>query len=404
MSGIENKKFQYYVDTRGDSTLARHVDLENFPEGTERTLEPGDTIDGYMIGDMLGRTSASEVSSAVNMETGEHVALKLPYTRESAGNIAHEVSVHRHIGRLPFVAMMDGFGTWQERPYIATRAQEQGTLYDMLRRHQASTIRGVVNELRDGLIGHAGEIDEPALFEAVSELQGDGLSQELARIVNSRSEVDVPELIDLVAEIAQESGHDIAFDSLIARGVTMRLLENELHQNSLKMPQGEELRKRLRIVGGTAVGVTFLHEAGYVHRDIKPANIGIDLRGTGKVIDLGISDHPNNAHAEDLIWGSLGENISPEGYRGFTVPESDVWALGATAFRALTGAVPIEPPAERRLMEYYRRVIKGPEHSVRELNTAVPSEVNDAVMAALHPDMHKRPSVEEFQEVFEKAA
>lgn len=406
MTGIENKKFQYCVNTKDGSSIAPHVDPALFPKAEGHSIvEPGEVVDHYEVSELLGSTSASEVRLATNLDTGEPVALKLPCQPESADNILHEVYIHRQIGRLPFVATMDGHGMWHERPFIATRAQEGGSLHDLLWRYKASTIRGLVDRLRDGLVKHGGAIDEYDLYVAEQDLIGDGLAQELARMVNSSDEVDLLQMTDFVAEIAQENGHDVAFRSGMSKGLTMRLLENQIHLSQDKMPRDEELKRRLKIMGGATIGISNLHAAGFVHRDIKTANIGIDLAGRGKVIDLGISDEPNKAFADDVVVGTPLESISPEGYRGFSTEEGDVWAVGATTYRALTGTAPIQPPDDASsLIGYYKRVMDGPEYTPRDFNDAVPSEVDDIVMAALHPDFHKRPSIQELQETFEKAA
>lgn len=403
MTGIENKQFEYSGDTKGYSSLSPGISSLPAPDEGFRTLESGLIIAGYEIGDPLGRTRASEVSNAVNLETGEHVALKVPRTRESALVVEHEIDVHRLIGRLPFVAMMDGHGVWQDMPFIATRAQEKGTLSSAIDKDHLATVSGVVDLLRDKLTEAEGEeIDEPALVEAVDDLLQEGLSHELASAIESKDSIEIEELVGVVAHAAHEIGHDISPDSSIAKGITLRLLENELSHD--KVPGKEELRARMRILGGATIGAAALHEVGFVHRDIKPGNIGVDLTGSGKLIDLGISGHPNLDDPDNLIWGSLGENISPEGYRGLARPESDVWALGATAFRAITGAAAFETPADRRLIEYYKLTLAGPLHTARERNPAVPPEVDSVVMAALHPKVASRPSVDEMIGVFERAA
>jgi serine/threonine-protein kinase len=86
------------------------------------------------------------------------------------------------------------------------------------------------------------------------------------------------------------------------------------------------------------------HEAGVVHRDLKPGNIFLTKRGDVKVLDFGL------ARARELSFsGSLTRTGMVMGTASYMPPEqararwelvdarSDLWALGATIFRSLSG-------------------------------------------------------------------
>jgi serine/threonine protein kinase len=86
------------------------------------------------------------------------------------------------------------------------------------------------------------------------------------------------------------------------------------------------------------------HQAGIVHRDVKPSNILVTATGQVKLTDFGIA----RAHADvtltqtGLMSGSPAY-LSPEVASGSSAgAPSDVWALGATLFHALTGRPPFE--------------------------------------------------------------
>ncbi len=126
------------------------------------------------------------------------------------------------------------------------------------------------------------------------------------------------------------------------------------------------------------------HGAGVVHRDLKPQNVYL-VRGTTtlKLLDFGISrlsDTPTGAtltHA--AVVGSPGY-LAPEQARGASAeigPHTDVFALGAICYRALTGveAFPGRTPASA-IYEALQRDPPPPS----QLAPALPAAV-DAVLA-----------------------
>jgi len=137
---------------------------------------------------------------------------------------------------------------------------------------------------------------------------------------------------------------------------------------------GEGLDERLRreqylafgdvapVVDDSLQGLEAAHRAGVIHRDIKPANLFVERRRlTAKeiaqgeaeertrILDFGISKIRKGQKSEpsltafDATLGSFAY-MAPEQVRGSArVDErADLYALGAVAFRALTGRLPFE--------------------------------------------------------------
>ncbi|MFW5845845.1 MAG: protein kinase domain-containing protein, partial [Planctomycetota bacterium] len=95
-----------------------------------------------------------------------------------------------------------------------------------------------------------------------------------------------------------------------------------------------------------AAGLAAIAEAGLLHRDLKPANIFLDHRGRAKLADLGLARLANGGDGLTQAGAIMGSPayMSPEQARASEDIDirSDVYALGASMFRLLTGRVPFQ--------------------------------------------------------------
>ncbi len=94
-----------------------------------------------------------------------------------------------------------------------------------------------------------------------------------------------------------------------------------------------------------------VHKAGFLHRDISPDNIFICTNNVIKLIDFGaakFSDEENEQYREVVLKPGY---APPEQYekKSKQAPWTDIYALGATMYRAITGMVPVE--STNRLVE-----------------------------------------------------
>ncbi len=128
-----------------------------------------------------------------------------------------------------------------------------------------------------------------------------------------------------------------------------RTLKQRLDQGPLSE---SELRK---VLGGLLDGIEVLHNEAILHRDIKPSNIILSdsrvsgERGVPVLIDFGAARDFRSRHSRSVTTIVAPGYAPPEQYGvgGQAGPWSDLYALGATAYRCVTGQAP--PEALRRL-------------------------------------------------------
>ena len=119
----------------------------------------------------------------------------------------------------------------------------------------------------------------------------------------------------------------------------------------MRWVEGSPLRELLpveparaaRIVAQAADALDALHAAGFVHRDVKPGNVLVGLGDHAYLTDFGLAkplDEDPGLTGEGRWLGTV-DYAPPEQILGQPVDaRSDVYALGATLFHAVTGTVP----------------------------------------------------------------
>ena len=105
----------------------------------------------------------------------------------------------------------------------------------------------------------------------------------------------------------------------------------------------------IQLLGALADAVAALHAAGWLHRDLKPANIVVRPDGSPVIVDFGATAPIQDAGAasdSELTDGyAAPEQYLTDGAEG---PWTDLYALGAIAYRALFGRAPVPAPMRLR--------------------------------------------------------
>ncbi len=142
-----------------------------------------------------------------------------------------------------------------------------------------------------------------------------------------------------------------------------------------------DLQTVLVVLGPVADALASLHEAGLLHRDVSPDNIRVRSDGKGVLLDFG-----SVLAVEDTMRRTIMVKpgyAPPEQYGDASMQGSwtDVYALAATAYHALTGQVPSDS-LKRTFTDDLRRP--------SALGVNIPKPAEDALMRALELDYRKR--------------
>ncbi|MBX3279440.1 MAG: protein kinase [Acidobacteria bacterium] len=126
------------------------------------------------------------------------------------------------------------------------------------------------------------------------------------------------------------------------------------------------------------------HEPPVIHRDIKPENIKLTARGQVMLIDFGLAKDLGGVSviAYSAAYAPL-EQLRAKG----TDARSDIYALGATLYRLVTGRAPIN--AVERL-EALANTGRDPLRAPHDLSLAIPERFSRALEKAMELDRDNR--------------
>ena len=127
--------------------------------------------------------------------------------------------------------------------------------------------------------------------------------------------------------------------------MVMEYVEGRNLEEALKA-EGPWPEARVRaLLDSLLPGLAQVHAAGLIHRDIKPANVMLRADGTPVLIDFGAARYAAGARSHSLTpvltpgYAPFEQYYQSDGKQGAW---TDVYALGAVAYRALSGRTPTE--------------------------------------------------------------
>ncbi len=181
--------------------------------------------------------------------------------------------------------------------------------------------------------------------------------------------------------------------------LAMQFLKGETLDALLRRVNHLPVSEAARIGREIAEGLTAAHAQGLIHRDIKPANIwleaaqaGSDRAGRVKILDFGLARAVTPDHQITQSGAILGTPayMSPEQSGGKAVDHrADLFSLGCVLYQTATGVSPFQSsdPVTTLIA-----VATEQPRPLREIDPAIPAELDDLVMRLLAKDPANRPS------------
>ncbi len=195
----------------------------------------------------------------------------------------------------------------------------------------------------------------------------------------TQAELDVP---------LHDSGEHEGRPYLVMERVAGVSLAEALDEDQAEPP---DLQARVTIVRDVCRAISHAHAKGILHRDLKPQNVLIDQHGEALVVDFGLARSSDD--------GTMTRTGAPLGTPAYMPPEqagafggevterSDVYALGATLFHALTG----RPPYLGRGEELLFLVLNDtPPPAPSQVDLDLPPELDAVVLRCLEKDPARR--------------
>lgn len=233
---------------------------------------------------------------------------------------------------------------------------------------------GIVYYAHDGVLDRHVAIKELLMHFAGNDAGRDRFQQEaraLARLTH-------PYIVQIYDFILEKNRACIAMEYVDGQSLDDYLAAH----NVLPLVQAIKLGRQL------AEAMAYAHVRGVVHRDFKPANVLLQKDFTPKIMDFGLAKITESSVQTQIgtVMGSPAY-MSPEQALGeASDARSDIYSLGVTLYRMLTGQLPFSGDAKSIMAAHINREPTSP----GQLNAAIPLALDALIMRMLHKDAVQR--------------
>ena len=148
-----------------------------------------------------------------------------------------------------------------------------------------------------------------------------------------------------------------------------------------------------------AIGLSYAHGEGIVHRDIKPSNLMLNANGNVKILDFGLAqislweEGAAEVTTVGQLMGTLDYMAPEQAERSGAVDyRADIYSLGATLFRLLTGRAPLAATPHLAPLEKLRLLSNHRPPRADLLRADIPAELIELLSQLLANDPNNRPA------------
>jgi serine/threonine protein kinase len=204
-------------------------------------------------------------------------------------------------------------------------------------------------------------------------LQNENSVRRFKREVTATAKLSHPNIVRALDADHSGNIHFLAME-FVEGGDLLRLVKTK---GPLPVQQACEFMRQ------AALGLQHAFEQGMTHRDIKPSNLLVDLKGTVRILDMGLArmedaeDNSATLTQEGSVLGSL-DYLSPEQALNARTADarSDLYSLGCTFYFALTGQVPF--PGGTATEKLLKHRLEEPK-PIEQIRGDVPAKVTAVV-------------------------
>ncbi len=193
--------------------------------------------------------------------------------------------------------------------------------------------------------------------------------------------LDHPNIVPIYEVGEYEGQHYFSMGYVDGQSLAARLAEGPLPP-----------KEAATMVATVAEAVEYAHRQGVIHRDIKPSNVLLDCQGRPRVTDFGLAkrvDSGSDLTATGQVLGTP-SYMPPEqaaGQINAVGPAADIYALGALLYTLLATRPPFQAATS---FETLQQVIDQEPVALRQLNAAVPRDLETIVLKCLEKSVPRR--------------
>lgn len=202
-----------------------------------------------------------------------------------------------------------------------------------------------------------------------------------------------------LAKVHNESGIVKIYDSFEENNtayIVMEHLDGETLAQYVAREKNIPAEKAIEMLMPVMLSLQRVHAQGILHRDIAPDNIFLTKEGEVKLIDFGAARFATTSKSRSLTVIIKPGYSAEEQYRskGDQGPHTDVYSLGATLYKMITG---VNPPDALERRAYYERDKKDILSPITKYVKDINPNIETAIYNAMNIRLEDRTStIEQF--------